>query len=241
MDIYLKNTVKIIIFLAIFIPIVYFVFSADINFENNNVFAIKSIKNTEDKINEINAEISNMQKEVELAKETIEEFNSKLSLLNSSYIEKLTKISELNMDCAKLDVRGPGITIRVEDNLSDDPYDLVDKIVHDWDVFAIVNDLNKFGAEAISVNGKRIVSTTEIICVGPVIKINGEAVAAPFIIRAIGNPEDLINVVELEDSYGYNLKATYGINISAIKNYDVSIPMSKKEIDIKFAKISEVE
>ena len=47
------------------------------------------------------------------------------------------------------------------------------------------------GAEAISINGQRIVARTEIRCVGPVITVNGTRIAPPIKIQAIDDPNVL--------------------------------------------------
>lgn len=47
-------------------------------------------------------------------------------------------------------------------------------VVHNSDLIAIVNILKHANAEAISINGQRIISTSAITCEGSVIKINGE-------------------------------------------------------------------
>ncbi len=63
----------------------------------------------------------------------------------------------------------------IEMTLTDDPNatretissidDISRHIVHDADLRAIVNELKNAGAEAISINGQRIVNTTAITCI----------------------------------------------------------------------------
>ena len=60
-------------------------------------------------------------------------------------------------------------------------------IVHFSDILGIVNELKNAGAEAISINDQRIVSTTSITCEGNVINVNGEKTSSPFVIKAIGS------------------------------------------------------
>lgn len=45
--------------------------------------------------------------------------------------------------------------------------------------------MNNAGAEAISINGQRIIQTTAITCEGNVIKINGQKVSSPFTIKQL--------------------------------------------------------
>lgn len=92
------------------------------------------------------------------------------------------------------DVEGKGIEITVKDNSNVTTeniglLDISDYIVHDNDLRNIVNELKNAGAEAISINGQRIVGTTAITCIGNVVKINDEKVTSPFVIKAIGFPE----------------------------------------------------
>ena len=78
------------------------------------------------------------------------------------------------------DVEGKGIELTVKDdpNVTRENIGIFDDIsshiVHDGDLRRIVNELKNAGAEAISINGQRIVTTTAITCIGNVIKINDE-------------------------------------------------------------------
>ena len=171
---------------------------------------------------------------------TIKTLRENIDNLILDNLESYFVISELEIACGRTDVRGPGITVRVADNLTDDPLSINDKLVHDLDVRMIINDLNSAGAEAIAINGKRIVSTTEVICIGPVIRVNGEAVAAPFIIKAIGDQDILLEkAITSEESYAYDIKTNYGIDITAIKSYDINISRNKENIELKYAKLYE--
>ena len=109
-----------------------------------------------------------------------------------------------------------------------------DLLIHDLDVLSIVNELKNAGAEAIDVNGKRIVSTTSIMCDGNVITINGEKVSSPFIINAIGLPEQMAT---LKRSGGYLEKLEYyTIKTDFKKLNSVTIPKYTGIINFKNAK-----
>ena len=66
-----------------------------------------------------------------------------------------------------------------------------DQTIHDIDVLKVVNELWASGAEAIAVNGHRVVGSTSFRCVGPTILVDGIAIASPVKIRAIGDPDTL--------------------------------------------------
>ena len=52
----------------------------------------------------------------------------------------------------------------------------------------IINALKAAGAEAISINDERIVNMTDIVLItNTFIKVNGQRIQMPYIIKAIGN------------------------------------------------------
>ncbi|MFI5385551.1 MAG: DUF881 domain-containing protein [Fimbriimonadales bacterium] len=91
------------------------------------------------------------------------------------------------------DLQGPGVKIILSDSRKDPPNMAMSKdyIIHDEDVLKVTNELFAAGAEAIDVNGHRVVTTTWFRCVGPVIHVDGVPVASPIVIRAIGDPATL--------------------------------------------------
>lgn len=89
------------------------------------------------------------------------------------------------------EVTGSGIILTLSDQdrtkLKETGGDPSQAIVHAEDLIQIINELKNSGAEAISVNGQRIMSTTAITCSGTIITINGVKVNSPFEIRVLGN------------------------------------------------------
>ncbi len=108
-------------------------------------------------------------------------------------IKKQERLKELNTYLGLTDVTGKGITITVEDNTSS-KFVTSNDLVHDGDIRAIINEIKNIGADAISVNGQRIVQSTVITCVGAVVQINGESIGAPFVIKAIGSDNLFYNI-----------------------------------------------
>ncbi len=92
------------------------------------------------------------------------------------------------------DVTGPGVVVTLDDMQqsaipeNDDPNTYV---VHDSDLLLVLNQLRDAGAEAISINEERILATSEVRCAGNVVSVNNNRISAPFVIKAIGDPEKL--------------------------------------------------
>lgn len=85
---------------------------------------------------------------------------------------------------------GPGMRVVLTDAPADvKPAGIDDDalIVHQQDIQAVVNALWSAGAEAMTIQGQRVVSTTGIKCVGNSVVLHGVPYAPPYVIDAIGD------------------------------------------------------
>jgi uncharacterized protein YlxW (UPF0749 family) len=103
---------------------------------------------------------------------------------------------QVKLSSGLVDVKGPGITIKLDDAPARQP-DTPDNwlIIHDQDIKVILNELKKAGAQAIAINGERIVPMSEQVCAGPTIMINDNRHSVPYVIEAIGDPNLLYESV----------------------------------------------
>ena len=85
-------------------------------------------------------------------------------------------------------VHGPALRVTLDDSsLKKSPTgDLNDLVIHSQDVQAVVNALWRAGAEAIAVNGQRLVSTSAVLCVGNTLLLDGTVHSPPYVLVAIG-------------------------------------------------------
>jgi len=159
---------------------------------------------------------------------------------NEELAELENTIKEANKILGLSEVTGEGIRIIVNDNQKislnnwlADPNEL---IVHDTDLINIVNELKNAGAEAISINDQRIVTTTAIECDGNVIKINGEKIAAPFEIKAIGVPESLISIYRFGGYVDYLEESRFlDVKVETSGKEKITIPKYTGVIKFEYA------
>ncbi len=142
------------------------------------------------------------------------------------------------MSSGYIEMEGPGITIKMYDNLSSDVIgsNVNDDVIHDVDILNILNDLKIAGAEAISINNERVLSISEIKCGGPIIRINGTSVGTPFVIKAIGDPQTLMASVNAPGTYGDTLKNIYFIGFEPKIEDEIIIPAYKGRFNFKYAR-----
>lgn len=147
---------------------------------------------------------------------------------NSEYLQMEEQIKIANTYLGLTEVTGKGIVVTLKDNQeinSDTPgvLDVSDYLVHDGDLIQVINELKNAGAEAISVNDQRIVGSTSIVCDGNVVRINGEKIGAPYIIRAIGVPEYLESSLLRPEGY-MTILSRDGVLTEVTKSNNIIIP-----------------
>jgi uncharacterized protein YlxW (UPF0749 family) len=90
-------------------------------------------------------------------------------------------------------LRGPGVTVTLDDApeklRAAAGADVANAIVHQQDLQAVVNALWAGGAEAMTLQGQRVVSTTGIKCVGNTVILHGVPYSPPYVVRAIGDAD----------------------------------------------------
>lgn len=99
--------------------------------------------------------------------------------------------------------QGPGVLVTLRDAPTAGPTGGVNSlvnpelIIHDTDIQKVTNELYASGAEAISVNNLRLCATSSIRCVGPTVQVDGVRIAAPILVRAVGDKDTLYNGINL--------------------------------------------
>ena len=204
---------------------------------------IKTINSTNPNFS-TSSTVNNLRDEVLRSKEKYEKAEAELEKereSNTGNNDELTKLEEQIKEGNKLlgltEVTGEGIIVTLKDSSSPALSSMVDAnqlVVHDMDVLSVINELKNAGAEAISINGQRLVATSAIVCDGNVVQINGQKVGAPFEIKAIGLSEQL---AALSRPGGYlSVLQDYGIGTEIVKSKNIVIPKYAGSFNYKYVK-----
>lgn len=151
----------------------------------------------------------------------------------NTYVENLYKdLQKYRMLAGYEAVQGEGIIIVIEDPKGETEYwDGTSTVVQNYDwLIRIISKLNASGAEAISINGQRYTSYTEIEAAGNHLVINGTSSTTPIEIKAIGNAYNLENALLMK-----------GDVVWEMGYYDIIVKIEQyPKIDIvKYSKIQE--
>lgn len=177
----------------------------------------------------------NKYRELEEAEKKLEKERQSSTENNSELEQKEEEIKRGNKMIGMTEVTGAGVIITLNDSQKDTStaLNISDLLVHDADVLSVINELKNAGAEAISINDQRLVPTSSIVCGGNIIEINGEKVGAPFVIKAIGLPEQLA-ALSRPGGYLETLKAaTVGVELK--KSNNITIPRYTGVITYKYS------
>ena len=185
---------------------------------------------------ELRTELSNWKERYEEAnqkyeetKATIEEY--KKTKESNEETSKLLEqeLEQVNMALGKTDVEGQGIVITIKEGDTDE----FNKISSD-DLLIIANALKLAGAEAVSINDERIIRyDMASINNNTFIKVNGQRILPPYVIKAIGNPTYLES--ELVGSGGYvDVLRKFGHDITIEPSDKVTIYKIKEDITTKY-------
>lgn len=228
---YKKNIKKKLLILAAFIVgIIIAIYTKTL--DSSKVYiTLKEREEIEKNIEVTNKELKKLnQYKIELKKELSQYEN--LIEYNPKSVNNLMKekIKYLKEESGYTDINGQGIIIKIKDNENDinDGQNPNDLIVHDIDILRIINDLKISGAKALSINGDRVISTSKIKCSGATITVNETTYGQPFIIKAIGDINSLMNYINSPDSYTNLLKDGYGIYVNVEQKNDILINKYEK-------------
>ena len=197
---------------------------------------ITSIENMREA--ELRTELANWKTKYEETNQAYEETVTKIEEYkktnqSNEETEKLvnSELEQINLTLGKTDVEGQGIEVVLRETDNEE----VERITAD-DLIVIVNALKLSGAEAVSINEERIINMSDIVDIsGSFIKVNGQRILAPYVIKAIGDPSYLESGLIGNGGPVDNMRKL-GQNISITKPNKVKILKYNDEIKTKYMK-----
>jgi uncharacterized protein YlxW (UPF0749 family) len=137
-------------------------------------------------------------------------------------------------------LEGPGIYLQLEDSQAPVPPDgsAADYRVGAQDLRVVVEELWLAGAEAVSVNGERLVPVTAFVDIGGTLLVNSAYLAPPYQVAAIG-PPDLYNVLVTSPGFVELVQARadrFGIRLSFAEPGRVTVPAYAGAVSLRYAR-----
>ncbi len=153
------------------------------------------------------------------------------------------EVREAEEAAGMVPVSGPGVRVTLTDAPNEIKPPGLDEdllVVHQQDIQAVVNALWAGGAEAMTIQGQRVIATTGIKCVGNTVVLHGVPYAPPYVIEAIGPRDELFS--GLADSEAVQIYRqyveVYGLGYTADAVGELDFPAFSGSTGIELARAS---
>ncbi|MDA8216641.1 MAG: DUF881 domain-containing protein, partial [Dehalococcoidales bacterium] len=166
-----------------------------------------------------------LRKEVETLQDQLNAYEGTVG--KSELDRMVADVNQLRIVNGVSEVSGPGIEVTINANLV--PEDLQD----------MVNELRDAGAEAIAVNGHRVVVDTSFVYQGGEVVINGDQIIRPpYVVDAVGNADDLERALNRQGGLVASLQGIYtGAQIAVYHKTNLVLPKSDHAITMEVASV----
>jgi uncharacterized protein YlxW (UPF0749 family) len=154
------------------------------------------------------------------------------------------QLKTLSSQVGTTPVTGPGLTVTLNDAPSQVVKDNPDidadwLVIHQQDIQAVVNALWAGGADAISIQNHRVISTTGIKCVGNSVVLHGVPYLPPYRITAIGDRNRLQKALDaskyIDNLQDYVVRFQLGYEVKP--QASVAMPAYEGTLDLQSATV----
>lgn len=190
------------------------------------------------RVQELSTEVNQMKKDHEALQNQVNTLRAELDSATSQNPDLKGELEKAKVEAGVSELSGPGIEVTLNDsNINLRPGQNPNLyVLHDEDLLKVLNEIKAAGAEAVSINGQRLLATTEVRCTGPTIVLNkNKRLAPPYVITAIGNPDTLDNSLKMKGGVTEALQF-WGIQVSVKKLAQVTVPAYSGGIKFEYAK-----
>lgn len=192
------------------------------------------------KTQQLAAQINALKKERDSLQAQVDELRSRLDKIAAGpqVADLKDELEKARIEAGFTELTGPGVEVTLNDSsISLRPGENPNLyVLHDEDVLKVLNEIKAAGAEAVAINGERLLSTTEVRCTGPTVVLNkNKRLAPPYVITAIGNPDTLESSLRMKGGVAETLQF-WGIQVTVKKLPQVTVPAYTGGIRFEYAR-----
>lgn len=171
------------------------------------------------------------------AREELAELSSEMADSEGALATYSQEVEALRERAGLVPVEGPGLEVILGDGQRIPPgVDPDSFLIHDYDLQMVINALWRGGAEEIAVNGERFTAATGVRSAGSIILINSRPQGGPYKIRAIGNPDRLLQTLERDPDASMlvgEYSQQFGLRAEVKKMEKLTLPAYTGGINLK--------
>jgi uncharacterized protein YlxW (UPF0749 family) len=151
-----------------------------------------------------------------------------------------SEMSAIEAASGTIALAGRGITVTLSDAAgADRSVNSADSRIQDVDLQDVVNALWDAGAEAISINGQRLVETSAIRNAGNAVLVNFRVLTSPYVVDAIGDPASMRSRFDASDIARRfkTWEQVYGLGFSIEQPPVLNIPAYTGSVRFRYAQV----
>ena len=190
---------------------------------------------------ELSTQIATYKSKYEENQEKITDNQNKIDEYKKTDVEE-TEANQLvdkelktaNMLLGLTDVEGEGVILTLNNTN--------DAIYTSGDLRTLINELKYAGAEAISINGNRVINLTDIVTIDTrfIVMYGGNIrLQAPYTVKAIGDRKYLTSTLNLKNSGYVDLMKSSGLDITVEESSNIHIDKYDRELGANYMKEAE--
>ncbi|MBI2906744.1 MAG: DUF881 domain-containing protein [Chloroflexi bacterium] len=192
--------------------------------------------------------VEQLEAEQKALKGMVESLEKKLQSYQQSAARRRASLAEIARDleahkimAGLVVLAGPGLKVVMDDSskqpvAGDNPGRY---LIHDYHLRDVLSALWLAGAEAITINGERVINSTSVYCVGSTLLVNNTLLSPPYELQAIGSPDSMESRLSSSRSI-QSIRSearTYGLQFSVQKVDKLALPPYKGVFSPRYASI----
>ena len=190
---------------------------------------------SEEELTRLISETSNQIQQQEQRRDELQEQLNSLQEASDKQ-QEAQRIAEQNEQTSgilsgRLPAEGEGVTIRVTHG----SIEAVDAAT----MFSLIEELRNAGAEVIAINDVRVITQTYIADGEDGLICDGQTLSSPYVIKAIGDSQNLQNAVNIAGGVGSRLKVKFGADVDVTSSDLVKIDEVASVPQYRYAKTVE--
>ena len=197
--------------------------------------------------NELAGIVAERQKDTAELESRLSQLRAQLAAIaasgGSAQLRKLqAAMASIEMASGTTPLSGPGLVVGLTDAPStDQSSNQSDNRIQDVDLQEVVNALWDAGAEAISINGQRLVATSAIRNAGNAVLVNFRVLTSPYEIDAIGAASSMQSSFLASDIARHfkTWEQVYGLGFAVEQPSTVQVPAYTGSVRFRYAHIQQ--
>lgn len=169
--------------------------------------------------------LDDLEEEVRSLRQEVEAEQERVAQRSTADRQTAAIMTTLSQQAGTTPVEGPGLSVRLSDSKRTprSPDEAGAYRIHDTDLQLTVNALFAAGADAVAVNGSRIVATSPIRAAGDTIVVNFRPVSPPYRVEAIGADREAFAASEISRRFARWTKL-FGLGFRVREERELSLP-----------------